>query len=107
MSTLSWVSLYKHTHKHEPQSVIVANQLNPPPSPPPSGDHTKALIGQLIIFNQILGELRQDIREQVSLNPGQSETGFKEWWAGLTCVLRAGEGDGSYQEQHPGVSGVR
>ncbi|CAG5988040.1 unnamed protein product [Menidia menidia] len=27
--------------------------------------HTKALIGQLIIFNQILGELRQDIREQV------------------------------------------
>ncbi|GLD68725.1 thrombospondin-3a [Lates japonicus] len=26
---------------------------------------TKALIGQLIIFNQILGELRQDIREQV------------------------------------------
>jgi aerobic-type carbon monoxide dehydrogenase small subunit (CoxS/CutS family) len=31
-----------------------------------SGDHTKALIGQLIIFNQILGELREDIREQVS-----------------------------------------
>ncbi|CDQ98873.1 unnamed protein product [Oncorhynchus mykiss] len=30
-----------------------------------SGDHTKALIGQLIIFNQILGELREDIREQV------------------------------------------
>uniref|UniRef100_A0AAQ5YQR3 Thrombospondin 3 n=1 Tax=Amphiprion ocellaris TaxID=80972 RepID=A0AAQ5YQR3_AMPOC len=30
-----------------------------------TGDHTKALIGQLIIFNQILGELRQDIREQV------------------------------------------
>ncbi|XP_056448779.1 thrombospondin-3a [Gadus chalcogrammus] len=29
------------------------------------GDHTKALIGQLIIFNQILGELRLDIREQV------------------------------------------
>uniref|UniRef100_A0A8C1XI13 Thrombospondin 3a n=1 Tax=Cyprinus carpio TaxID=7962 RepID=A0A8C1XI13_CYPCA len=29
------------------------------------GDHTKALIGQLIIFNQILGELREDIREQV------------------------------------------
>uniref|UniRef100_A0AAY4DYF5 TSP C-terminal domain-containing protein n=1 Tax=Denticeps clupeoides TaxID=299321 RepID=A0AAY4DYF5_9TELE len=29
------------------------------------GDHTKALIGQLIIFNQILGELRADIREQV------------------------------------------
>uniref|UniRef100_A0AAQ6IF14 Thrombospondin 3 n=1 Tax=Anabas testudineus TaxID=64144 RepID=A0AAQ6IF14_ANATE len=29
------------------------------------GDQTKALIGQLIIFNQILGELRQDIREQV------------------------------------------
>ncbi|XP_053484310.1 thrombospondin-3a [Ictalurus furcatus] len=29
------------------------------------GDHTKVLIGQLIIFNQILGELRQDIREQV------------------------------------------
>uniref|UniRef100_A0A8D3C1T6 Thrombospondin 3 n=1 Tax=Scophthalmus maximus TaxID=52904 RepID=A0A8D3C1T6_SCOMX len=29
------------------------------------GEHTKALIGQLIIFNQILGELRQDIREQV------------------------------------------
>uniref|UniRef100_A0A8D0AG57 Thrombospondin 3a n=1 Tax=Sander lucioperca TaxID=283035 RepID=A0A8D0AG57_SANLU len=28
-------------------------------------DHTKALISQLIIFNQILGELRQDIREQV------------------------------------------
>ncbi|KAK1895265.1 Thrombospondin-3a, partial [Dissostichus eleginoides] len=28
------------------------------------GDHTKALIGQLIIFNQILGELRMDIREQ-------------------------------------------
>uniref|UniRef100_A0A6Q2XMX7 TSP C-terminal domain-containing protein n=1 Tax=Esox lucius TaxID=8010 RepID=A0A6Q2XMX7_ESOLU len=28
-------------------------------------DHTKALIGQLIIFNQILGELREDIREQV------------------------------------------
>uniref|UniRef100_A0AAY4DZD4 Thrombospondin 3 n=1 Tax=Denticeps clupeoides TaxID=299321 RepID=A0AAY4DZD4_9TELE len=28
-------------------------------------DHTKALIGQLIIFNQILGELRADIREQV------------------------------------------
>lgn len=33
-----------------------------------SGDHTKALIGQLIIFNQILGELRQDIREQVRLS---------------------------------------
>ncbi|KAK5614040.1 Thrombospondin-3a [Crenichthys baileyi] len=29
------------------------------------GEHTKALIGQLIIFNQVLGELRQDIREQV------------------------------------------
>uniref|UniRef100_A0A8C1XHT1 Thrombospondin 3a n=1 Tax=Cyprinus carpio TaxID=7962 RepID=A0A8C1XHT1_CYPCA len=29
-----------------------------------TGDHTKALIGQLIIFNQILGELREDIREQ-------------------------------------------
>ncbi|KAG7469509.1 hypothetical protein MATL_G00129700 [Megalops atlanticus] len=29
------------------------------------GEHTKALIGQLIIFNQILGELREDIREQV------------------------------------------
>ncbi|XP_039608250.1 thrombospondin-3a isoform X2 [Polypterus senegalus] len=29
------------------------------------GDHTKALIGQLILFNQILGELREDIREQV------------------------------------------
>ncbi|XP_071380283.1 thrombospondin-3a-like isoform X3 [Centroberyx affinis] len=29
------------------------------------GDHTKALISQLIIFNQILGELREDIREQV------------------------------------------
>lgn len=29
------------------------------------GDHLKALIGQLIIFNQVLGELRQDIREQV------------------------------------------
>uniref|UniRef100_A0AAR2LNN4 Thrombospondin 3 n=1 Tax=Pygocentrus nattereri TaxID=42514 RepID=A0AAR2LNN4_PYGNA len=27
-------------------------------------DHTKALIGQLIIFNQIMGELREDIREQ-------------------------------------------
>uniref|UniRef100_A0AAR2LJJ9 Thrombospondin 3 n=1 Tax=Pygocentrus nattereri TaxID=42514 RepID=A0AAR2LJJ9_PYGNA len=31
------------------------------------GDHTKALIGQLIIFNQILGELREDIREQVCI----------------------------------------
>ncbi|KAG2462582.1 TSP3A protein, partial [Polypterus senegalus] len=30
-----------------------------------TGDHTKALIGQLILFNQILGELREDIREQV------------------------------------------
>ncbi|XP_058863425.1 thrombospondin-3a [Acipenser ruthenus] len=29
------------------------------------GDQTKALIGQLILFNQILGELREDIREQV------------------------------------------
>uniref|UniRef100_A0AAV2MEH8 EGF-like domain-containing protein n=1 Tax=Knipowitschia caucasica TaxID=637954 RepID=A0AAV2MEH8_KNICA len=29
------------------------------------GDHLKALIGQLIIFNQVLGELRLDIREQV------------------------------------------
>uniref|UniRef100_A0A8C6ULP3 Thrombospondin 3a n=1 Tax=Neogobius melanostomus TaxID=47308 RepID=A0A8C6ULP3_9GOBI len=28
------------------------------------GDHLKALIGQLIIFNQVLGELRLDIREQ-------------------------------------------
>ncbi|KAK7124768.1 hypothetical protein R3I94_018977 [Phoxinus phoxinus] len=28
------------------------------------GDHTKALIGQLIIFNQIMGELSEDIREQ-------------------------------------------
>uniref|UniRef100_A0A8C2BJZ0 Thrombospondin 3b n=1 Tax=Cyprinus carpio TaxID=7962 RepID=A0A8C2BJZ0_CYPCA len=28
------------------------------------GDHTKALIGQLIIFNQIMGALREDIREQ-------------------------------------------
>nr|XP_057909012.1 thrombospondin-3a [Doryrhamphus excisus] len=28
-------------------------------------DHAKALIGQLVIFNQILGELRQDIKEQV------------------------------------------
>ncbi|KAB5517705.1 hypothetical protein PHYPO_G00170290 [Pangasianodon hypophthalmus] len=27
------------------------------------GDHTKALIGQLIIFNQIMGNLREDIRE--------------------------------------------
>uniref|UniRef100_A0A8C2IUX5 Thrombospondin 3b n=1 Tax=Cyprinus carpio TaxID=7962 RepID=A0A8C2IUX5_CYPCA len=30
------------------------------------GDHTKALIGQLIIFNQIMGELREDIREQMA-----------------------------------------
>lgn len=37
------------------------------------GDHTKALIGQLIIFNQILGELRQDIREQVRQT--EDETG--------------------------------
>uniref|UniRef100_A0A8C2EI24 Thrombospondin 3b n=1 Tax=Cyprinus carpio TaxID=7962 RepID=A0A8C2EI24_CYPCA len=29
-----------------------------------AGDHTKALIGQLIIFNQIMGALREDIREQ-------------------------------------------
>ncbi|MBN3286309.1 TSP3A protein, partial [Polyodon spathula] len=29
------------------------------------GDQTKALIGQLMLFNQILGELREDIREQV------------------------------------------
>ncbi|MGH0185470.1 UNVERIFIED_CONTAM: hypothetical protein FKN15_018079 [Acipenser sinensis] len=29
------------------------------------GDQTKALIGQLILFNQILGELREDIREQI------------------------------------------
>ncbi|KAI4892236.1 hypothetical protein NFI96_028199, partial [Prochilodus magdalenae] len=28
------------------------------------GDHTKALIGQLVIFNQIMGDLREDIREQ-------------------------------------------
>ncbi|MBN3307751.1 TSP3A protein, partial [Amia calva] len=29
------------------------------------GDHMKALVGQLLLFNQILGELREDIREQV------------------------------------------
>ncbi|KAK3525359.1 hypothetical protein QTP86_031090, partial [Hemibagrus guttatus] len=28
-----------------------------------TGDHTKALIGQLIIFNQIMGNLREDMRE--------------------------------------------
>lgn len=47
-----------------------------------SGDHTKALIGQLIIFNQILGELREDIREQVRdgerMRGGRGPGGMKE-----------------------------
>ncbi|XP_061699606.1 thrombospondin-3a isoform X2 [Syngnathoides biaculeatus] len=28
-------------------------------------DHAKALIGQMLLFNQMLGELRQDVKEQV------------------------------------------
>ncbi|XP_077454616.1 thrombospondin-3a-like isoform X4 [Stigmatopora argus] len=28
-------------------------------------EHTKALIGQMVLFNQMLGELRQDVKEQV------------------------------------------
>lgn len=55
-----------HEHMNIHPAVIVINQLIKR-----SGDHTKALIGQLIIFNQILGELRQDIREQVSLSSDQ------------------------------------
>lgn len=54
-----------------------------------SGDHTKALIGQLIIFNQILGELRLDIREQVrQIDRQWSQKDRGE--AGLMCsvVLR-------------------
>uniref|UniRef100_A0A8D3DGQ7 Thrombospondin 3 n=1 Tax=Scophthalmus maximus TaxID=52904 RepID=A0A8D3DGQ7_SCOMX len=66
------------------------------------GEHTKALIGQLIIFNQILGELRQDIREQVR------QTGQVRQTCETNCVLSSpGEGDVPDQKHHPGVSGFR
>uniref|UniRef100_A0A8D3CZQ8 Thrombospondin 3 n=1 Tax=Scophthalmus maximus TaxID=52904 RepID=A0A8D3CZQ8_SCOMX len=60
-----------------------------------SGEHTKALIGQLIIFNQILGELRQDIREQVRQTGQVRQTCFHEprsrcspnpCYKGVSCV---------------------
>ncbi|CAG14706.1 unnamed protein product, partial [Tetraodon nigroviridis] len=47
------------------------------------GDHTKALIGQLIIFNQILGELRLDIREQVRQAGSQTDRRTGEPWLRL------------------------
>lgn len=72
-----------------------------------SGDHTKALIGQLIIFNQILGELRQDIREQVSVVSSYvSADVSSDVSSYVSSGVSSGEGDGSDQEQHPGVSGL-
>lgn len=54
--------------------VVPADPPEPYHCPPvTSGDHTKALIGQLIIFNQILGELRLDIREQVRQTDGWTD----------------------------------
>lgn len=61
MSTLYWVSLSVQLLPSQP----VRKQKSSLCHAVLSGDHTKALIGQLIIFNQILGELRLDIREQV------------------------------------------
>uniref|UniRef100_A0AAR2LL64 Thrombospondin 3 n=1 Tax=Pygocentrus nattereri TaxID=42514 RepID=A0AAR2LL64_PYGNA len=50
------------------------------------GDHTKALIGQLIIFNQIMGELREDIREQVSFHEPQSRCIPSPCYKGVSCM---------------------
>lgn len=50
---------------------ITLRGLWPPLSPKPlhslglTGEQSKALVTQLTLFNQILGELRDDIREQV------------------------------------------
>ena len=100
-----------------------------------SVDHTKALIGQLIIFNQILGELRQDIREQASvvssvvssnmssvvssdlssvvssvvssdLSSVMSSVMSSDVSCNMSSVVSSGEGDGSDQEQYLGVSGL-
>lgn len=77
-----------------------------------SGDHTKALIGQLIIFNQILGELRQDIREQVrpqdrSEQMRQTGQTSLEMCEDLLVILSSGEGNVFDQKHHPGVSNLR
>lgn len=53
-----------------------------------SGDHTKALIGQLIIFNQILGELRQDIREQVRHTERQTGLQRTGYWSSPVPLSR-------------------
>lgn len=50
---------------------ITLRGLWPPLSPKPlhslglTGEQSKVLVTQLTLFNQILGELRDDIREQV------------------------------------------
>ncbi|XP_026645087.1 thrombospondin-3 isoform X6 [Microtus ochrogaster] len=71
------------------------------------GEQTKALVTQLTLFNQILVELRDDIRDQVWV--GQPRRLLTLGWGGgcggLTAPPSAGEGDVSHPEHHHGVSG--
>lgn len=92
MSTPYWVSLPVKLFPSQPvrkqQSSLCHAVL--------SGDHTKALIGQLIIFNQILGELRLDIREQVrqSGETGRQTMGSDRQgrsWSHMFCGLQVKE----------------
>lgn len=74
-----------------------------------AGEQTKALVTQLTLFNQILVELRDDIRDQVWV--GQPRRLLTLGWGGgcggLTAPPSAGEGDVPHPEHHHGVSGVR
>lgn len=74
-----------------------------------TGEQTKALVTQLTLFNQILVELRDDIRDQVWV--GQPRKLLILGWGGrcgeLTTRHSSGEGDVPHPEHCHGVSGVR
>lgn len=76
-----------------------------------TGEQTKALVTQLTLFNQILVELRDDIRDQVGAGQ-QRGAGPGVGWQMLradssppSCL--PGEGDVPDPEHHHGVPGVR
>lgn len=76
-----------------------------------TGEQTKALVTQLTLFNQILVELRDDIRDQVGAGQqrgADSEVGWQMLRADSSPSLcLPGEGNVPDPKHHHGVSGVR